>query len=232
MAIEVKNLEQLKSMRKAGLVVADTLELLKRSAQIGMTTLELDEIAAKNLVKHGATSSFLGYHGFPAVICASVNEEVVHGIPNKRKLVSGDLLSIDFGAIVEGWHGDGNFARTSIMYCLWKTQGIVPLDWDDQLSIGAVQTATGIKIAVSSPIGWKGKLKFDVPRHSTMMHYPADYPRINQYQEWFVVEKNQTYELSNIGAGTLNKIKGSVLAKGLEVEVKAGETIFLEISSH
>ena len=106
MAIEVKNLEQLKSMRKAGLVVADTLELLKRSAQIGMTTLELDEIAATNLVKHGATSSFLGYHGFPAVICASVNEEVVHGIPNKRKLVSGDLLSIDFGAIIEGWHGD------------------------------------------------------------------------------------------------------------------------------
>ncbi len=134
--------------------------------------------------------------------------------------------------MIEGWHGDGNFARTTIMYCLWKTQGIVPLDWDDQLSIGAVQTTKGLKIAVSSPVGWKGKLKFDEPRHSTKMHYPADYPRINQYQEWFVVEKNQTYELSNISAGTLNKIKGSVLAKGLEVEVKAGETIFLEISRH
>jgi hypothetical protein len=134
--------------------------------------------------------------------------------------------------MIEGWHGDGNFARTSIMYCLWKTQGIVPLEWDSQLSIGAVQTSTGMKIAVSSPAGWKGKLKFDVPRHSTMMHYPADYPRINQYQEWFVVKKNQTYQLNNIQAGTLNKIKGSVLAKGLDVEVKAGETIFLEISSH
>jgi len=134
--------------------------------------------------------------------------------------------------MIEGWHGDGNFARTSIMYCLWKTQGIVPLDWNDQLSIGAVQTATGLKIAVSSPVGWKGKLKFDVPRHSSMMHYPADYPRINQYQEWFVVEKNLSYHLSNIQTGTLNKIKGSVLAKGLDVEVKAGETIFLEISSH
>jgi len=134
--------------------------------------------------------------------------------------------------MIEGWHGDGNFARTSIMYCLWKTQGIVPLDWDDQLSIGAVQTATGIKIAVSSPIGWKGKLKFDVPRHSTMMHYPADYPRINQYQEWFVVKKDQTYQLINVQAGTVNKIKGSLLTKGLYVEVKAGETVFLEISSH
>jgi hypothetical protein len=133
--------------------------------------------------------------------------------------------------MVEGWHGDGNFARTSIMYCLWKTQGIVPLDWDGQLSIGAVQTPTGLKIAVSSPVGWKGKLKFDVPRHSSMLHYPADYPRINQYQEWFVVEKNLSYHLKNIQAGTLNKIKGSLLAKGLEVKVKAGETIFLEISS-
>jgi hypothetical protein len=65
-----------------------------------------------------------------------------------------------------------------------------------------------------------------------MMHYPADYPRINQYQEWFVVKKDQMYQLNNIQAGTLNKIKGSVLAKGLDVEVKAGETIFLEISSH
>jgi methionyl aminopeptidase len=106
MAIELKNLEQLKSMRKAGLVVADTLQLLKQSAQIGMTTLELNEIAVTNLAKHGAKSSFLGYHGFPAVICASVNEEVVHGIPNKRKLISGDVLSIDFGAIIDDWHGD------------------------------------------------------------------------------------------------------------------------------
>ncbi len=106
MAIEIKNLEQLKSMRKAGLVVADTLKLIREQAQIGMTTLDLNDLAIENLAKHGATSSFLGYHGFPAVICASVNEEVVHGIPNKRKLISGDLLSIDFGAIVEGWHGD------------------------------------------------------------------------------------------------------------------------------
>jgi methionyl aminopeptidase len=106
MAIELKTLEQLKSMRKAGLVVADTLKLIKQSAQIGMTTLDLNEMAVTNLAKHGAKSSFLGYQGFPAVICASVNEEVVHGIPNKRKLVSGDLLSVDFGAIIEDWHGD------------------------------------------------------------------------------------------------------------------------------
>jgi len=106
MAIEIKDLDQLRSMRKAGLVVADTLKQIKAQARIGMTTLDLNDLAISNLAKHGATSSFLGYHGFPAVICASVNEEVVHGIPNRRKLISGDLLSIDFGAIIEGWHGD------------------------------------------------------------------------------------------------------------------------------
>jgi len=106
MAIEIKDLDQLRSMRKAGLVVADTLKQIKAQAKIGMTTLDLNDLAISNLAKHGATSSFLGYHGFPAVICASVNEEVVHGIPNKRKLISGDLLSIDFGAIIDGWHGD------------------------------------------------------------------------------------------------------------------------------
>ena len=106
MAIEIKDLAQLKSMRKAGLVVADTLKIIKESTQEGMTTLDLNQIAIENLAKHNAKSSFLGYHGFPAVICASVNEEVVHGIPNKRKLISGDVLSIDFGAIIDEWHGD------------------------------------------------------------------------------------------------------------------------------
>jgi methionyl aminopeptidase len=106
MAIEIKDLTQLKSMRKAGLVVADILKIIKANTQAGMTTNDLNQIAIENLAKHNAKSSFLGYHGFPAVICASVNEEIVHGIPNKRKLASGDVLSIDFGAIVNNWHGD------------------------------------------------------------------------------------------------------------------------------
>ena len=106
MAIQIKTLEQLKSMRKAGLVVAHTLNLIRDSAEIGMTTVDLDLLAVRSLDKHNAKSSFKGYHGYPSVICASVNEEVVHGIPNKRPLQDGDLLSIDFGAIVEGWHAD------------------------------------------------------------------------------------------------------------------------------
>lgn len=133
--------------------------------------------------------------------------------------------------MVEGWHGDGNFARTTIMYCLWKTQGIVPLEWDKDLMIGAVRTASGVKIAVSTPTGWKGKLKFDVPRHRTMMGFPADYPRINQFQEWFVAKEGESYRVKTMGSEKIATITGKALSKGLFIEVKAGETQYLEISN-
>lgn len=104
--IYLKSLREVEKMRKAGEMVARTLELLKESAKVGVTTLELDEIAAKFVQEHGAIASFKGYHGFPGHICASVNQEVVHGIPKNRELLDGDILSVDFGAIVEGYHGD------------------------------------------------------------------------------------------------------------------------------
>jgi len=106
MAIQIKSLDHLKKMRQAGIVVGEALLLMKDAAKAGVTTLELDAIAAKHLADRGATPSFLGYHGYPNVLCASVNHEVVHGIPNERPLQNGDVLSLDFGAIVDGWHGD------------------------------------------------------------------------------------------------------------------------------
>lgn len=106
MAIQIKTLEQLQKMRKAGLVVAEALRQMKDAAKPGVTTLELDAIAVDVLKSNNATPSFLNYHGYPNVICASVNHEVVHGIPTERPLEEGDVLSVDFGAIVDGWHGD------------------------------------------------------------------------------------------------------------------------------
>lgn len=105
-AIEIKSPDQLAVMRAAGLVVAHTLEAVRAAVRPGITTGELDAIARDVIKDAGATPSFLGYHGYPAVICASVNEEVVHGIPGARTLRDGDLISIDCGAIVDGWHGD------------------------------------------------------------------------------------------------------------------------------
>jgi methionyl aminopeptidase len=110
MAIQIKTLEQLQLMRKAGLIVGQALELMKQVIAPGVTPLELDAIAADYLKARNATPSFLNYHGYPNVICASVNHEVVHGIPNERPLVSGDIISVDFGAILNGWHGDSAFS--------------------------------------------------------------------------------------------------------------------------
>ena len=87
MVIQIKTLDQLKLMRKAGLVVAEALSLMKAAIAPGVTPLELDAIAADYLAAHNATPSFLNYHGYPNVICSSVNHEVVHGIPNERPLV-------------------------------------------------------------------------------------------------------------------------------------------------
>ena len=104
--VEIKTPDQIRAMRKAGLVVGRTLELLRGHVRAGVTTADLDAIAEDSIRSSGATPSFLGYHGFPASICASVNDEVVHGIPGDRVLADGDVISIDCGAIVDGWHGD------------------------------------------------------------------------------------------------------------------------------
>lgn len=104
--IEIKSVDEIALMRQAGLVVARTLELLRDELTAGMTTADLDALARESIASHGAESSFLGYHGFPAVICTSVNEEVVHGIPGTRIINEGDIVSVDCGAIIEGWHGD------------------------------------------------------------------------------------------------------------------------------
>ena len=103
---EIKSLDQILLMRKAGLVVADVLARMQLEAGPGVTTLQLDQIAREMLTAAGAQSSFLGYFGYPAVICSSLNDEVVHSIPNEVALKDGDILSVDFGAIVDGWNGD------------------------------------------------------------------------------------------------------------------------------
>jgi methionyl aminopeptidase len=104
--VEIKTPEQIERMRAAGLVVGRTLDLLRRTVRAGISTGELDRIAEDHIRRSGATPSFLGYHGFPGSICVSVNDEVVHGIPGDRVVADGDVVSIDCGAIVDGWHGD------------------------------------------------------------------------------------------------------------------------------
>lgn len=104
--IILKSAREIELMREAGRVVAETLNELRKAACVGITTLELDQIAEKYIRSCGAVPSFKNYDGYPASICTSVNEEVVHGIPGLKKLKNGDNVSIDCGAILNGYNGD------------------------------------------------------------------------------------------------------------------------------
>lgn len=108
--IIIKKDIEIECMRRAGKVVGNTLAKLQEVVKPGITTAELDRLAEEMILRQGARPSFKGYHGFPASICASVNNEVVHGIPNGRALMEGDIISIDCGAYLNGYHGDA--ART------------------------------------------------------------------------------------------------------------------------
>ena len=110
MPIQIKTLDQLKVMRRAGLVVAQMHQVIRDEIKVGMRTDALNVIAAAVIKRAGATSNFLNYHGFPAVICISINDEIVHGIPGSRIINDGDVVSIDCGAIIDGWHGDAAFS--------------------------------------------------------------------------------------------------------------------------
>lgn len=106
MSIILKSDKEIEVMRQAGRIVATVLEVLKSQVRAGIKTKELDMVAARELKKLGAKPSFKGYRGFPANVCVSVNDEIVHGIPGERTLKEGDIVSLDFGAVFKGFQGD------------------------------------------------------------------------------------------------------------------------------
>ena len=122
------------------------------------------------------------------------------------------------GGIIEGWHGDGNFARTTIMYCLWKTQGVTFQPWREDVRLGAVRAGDGLKLSLRSDRPWKGRLVFDRPRHADNLKLPIDWPRINQFPEWFVVSEGKTYAVTNVDDGVQAIAPAKTLRDGLPVE--------------
>lgn len=131
--------------------------------------------------------------------------------------------------IIEGWHGDGNFARTTIMYCLWKTCGVYLTPWREDLMIGGVLENDTLFISLKSDSDWNGKIMFDRKRHRDYMHLPFDWPRINQFPEYFTVEKGKNYTIVN---GSVKKElirSGDELREGLAVKVKGGKPVKLII---
>ncbi|MFP4057857.1 MAG: hypothetical protein ACLF0G_13405 [Candidatus Brocadiia bacterium] len=132
--------------------------------------------------------------------------------------------------VIEGWHGDGNSARTAIMYALWKTQGATVRPWRRDLCLGAVQHQGTLCLSLRAGEPWGGTLLFDVPRHKVQMHLPLDYPRINQFPEWFTVQADASYLVRDLAAGTEAKHTGRQLHEGLAVELEAGKELRLEIA--
>jgi hypothetical protein len=131
--------------------------------------------------------------------------------------------------IIEGWHGDGNFARTTIMFCLWKTQGVTMEPWKSTLTFGADWSDDMLKIAISSEKPWEGTLRFDVPRHQTIFNLPIDYPRINQFPEWFTVKDNKQYKIMDMVRGNEKIYTAAELSDGIQLKVKEGQKILLMV---
>ncbi|WP_028045046.1 type I methionyl aminopeptidase [Cellulomonas sp. URHE0023] len=190
--IEYKTPEQVLLMRRAGLVVAEALQVVREAVVPGSTTASLDALAAAVIGDHGAQPSFLGYHGYPATLCISVNDEVVHGIPGERVLQAGDVVSVDCGAIVEGWHGDsaitvvvpgtGELDRldtelvTTTERALWA--GIAALATGDRL--GSVGEAVEDLVDEAEAAGLNGGARYGIVQEyvghgiGTAMHQPPD----------------------------------------------------------
>jgi methionyl aminopeptidase len=185
--VEIKTPEQLDLMRRAGLVVGETLQRLREAIRPGVSTAELDAIAEDSIRGAGATPSFLGYHGFPASICASVNDEVVHGIPGDRVIAAGDVVSIDCGAIVDGWHGDAAFS-TAVGEVSAELQRLLHVTeeslWRGIAAARLGGRVTDISHAVESYLRSQGDYGIleDYTGHGigTAMHQPPNVPNVGR----------------------------------------------------
>jgi hypothetical protein len=128
--------------------------------------------------------------------------------------------------IIEGWHGDGNFARTTIMYNLWKSKGVSIQPWREDVLVGAVQSGDSLIISLKSAQPWEGKLYFDRSRSKANMKLPLDWPRINQFPEWFVADPEKSYKKVDYTAEEVRDLAGSDLMNGLDVRIN-GEHMLL-----
>jgi hypothetical protein len=134
--------------------------------------------------------------------------------------------------IIGGWHGDGNFARTAIMYSFWKTQGATIEPWRSDVVLGAEKSGDETYFVLTAENDWEGRLFFDTPRHKTILNLPIDYPRINQFPEWFTVEEGEEYSLVSSQKSLSGKYSGKQLLEGIPVKIKPGEVEVVRVSDN
>lgn len=209
-SIELKAPEQIRAMRKAGLVVARTLSAVRDAAAPGVTTSELDALAREHIAAAGAVSSFLGYGGgldlppFPGVTCISVNSEIVHGIPGDRVLAEGDLVSVDFGVSIEGWHGDSAI-----------TFGVGRLAADAEQLSAVTAEAMWAGIAAARIGGHIGDIGHAI--ESSLRSHPQRYGIVAEYTGHGIGSAmHQPPDVPNLG----RRGRGELLTKGICLAVE------------
>ena len=131
--------------------------------------------------------------------------------------------------VIEGWHGDGNSARTWLLYALWKTQGLTARPWRADLRFGAVRFGDELLIHLAADEPWDGRLIFDVPRHRAYLKLPIDYPRLNQFPEWFTAEAGKQYTVRNLPGDSHRELTGRQLRAGVPVTLKPGSAVRLVV---
>jgi methionyl aminopeptidase len=216
MSIQLKSPAEIAKLREANLIVADVLDTLEAAAKPGMTTWELNDIADKRLKQLKGESAFLGYHGYPAVLCTSVNEVVVHGIPRRDVVLKpGDILSIDFGAFKDGWCGDS--ART------------IPIGEVTPAAQALMQTtkeALDRAIAVCVPgkrlgdIGWAVQSHAEARGYSIVRQFVGHGIGHKMHEEPHVPNYGEAGKGRRLSAGLVVAIEPMVNAGGPDVLVK------------
>ena len=198
MGIEIKSPNEIDAMRQAGRIVAARLEVLKKSIKPGIITKELDDLAVEELKRHGAKSSSKGYRGYPAHLCVSVNDELVHGIPGKRVLNEGDIVTVDFSAVYKGFHGDA--ARTVAVGKVSNLARDLLATTEEALKIGIDRADCGshlgdVSSAIQSFIEAKG---FSVVREYSghgigrRLHEDPNVPNFGMLGQGLVLRKGMT----------------------------------------
>ena len=174
--------------------------------------------------------------GYADSIESAINLYHFEPLPETADWIESEILVMwakqQPNGIIEGWHGDGNFARTTLMYCFWKTSGATVENWNKNVIFGGVIKDNVLYLALSSPADWSGKIKLSPAFHRVHLNIPENYPRINQFQEWFPIDKDKEYMLTV--NGTSESVKGAVLLDGYPMSAKgsadAKELLRIKIS--
>jgi methionyl aminopeptidase len=216
MSIELKSAAEIDKLREANLIVADVLDQLEAAARPGVSTWELNEVAAQRLKQLKGDSAFLGYHGYPAVLCTSVNEVVVHGIPRRDVILKdGDILSIDFGAFKDGWCGDS--ARTIPIGTVSAKAAALMAATKEALDRAIAQCVPGNRLG---DIGWAVQGYVEPRGYTVVRQFVGHGIGKKMHEEPHVPNYGDAGKGRRLSAGLVVAIEPMVNAGGPEVLIK------------